>query len=100
MIKIREPNYNNEGCGLIFVDISTATIENNFWALYIDNFGECPFFTGGAINFKDVLVWASSNTLTNNDLFTGSLDPEFNDNGELLCIEWPCGVKTACTSDH
>lgn len=63
-------------------------ITGNYFGLYTFNFGQCP------LPPTDILIW-QNNTLENN-VYEGTLDPENKLEEQLLCIEWPCGVMTAC----
>ncbi len=69
------------------------TFTNNYWALYVDNFGACPFPRARVLIYK--------NNISRNNRYPGG-NPEYEQGayGDVLCLEWPCGAHKACVGDN
>ncbi len=70
------------------------TLTDNFWAIYLYNWGVCPM-----PEIETILDY-SGNTVSNN-VYPGSNaeDVESTFEGDILCKEFPCGKNTPCTGD-
>ncbi|GAB4307406.1 MAG: hypothetical protein Kow0090_22250 [Myxococcota bacterium] len=86
-----EIKYPYESC---LYEISGNVIEDNYWALFVNNFGACPLPPENALIYEDNDV--SGNSYAGDDEY--SIDATYRD-GEILCFDWPCGENQPCVDN-